>query len=356
MRLPPCHSRRELEPGLPPFYCAHPDVCTPNQHVTAELCRICSHWREPTPEVFRPFPPVALPPPDAGPCFHLGGQTHLRDCPTCRGNVRVKVFACEHPLHVETTLAECARCGEHDERLRTGTVRDWAVGVTTAPRTEPTLERTLASLAAAGWERARVFAEPGVELPGGFERLPCTRRDQPLGGWPNWFLGLAELAQREPHAQAYLMVQDDVVFCRNLRAYLEATLWPAERVGLVSPYCPAPYVRRMAGWHEVAAGENLVGALTYVFLNAAARLLLSDARVVNHRQRGAWAGLKDIDSVVGRWAGQSRLPVYYHTPSLAQHIGRTSVIWPQAANDGLRRAADFVGEEFDALTLSHASI
>ena len=122
----------------------------------------------------------------------------------------------------------------------------------------------------------------------------------------------------------------------------------AQRVALVSPYCPAPYVRRNSGWHEVAAGENLIGAVTYVFPNAAARLLLADARVVNHRQRGAADGLKDIDSVVGRWAGEGRLPVFYHTPSLAQHIGCTSVIWPRATNDGLRRAADFVGEDFDA--------
>ncbi|HVC96181.1 MAG TPA: hypothetical protein VND64_21035 [Pirellulales bacterium] len=172
------------------------------------------------------------------------------------------------------------------------------------------------------------------------------RRPRPC--WSVFFLGLAELLQREPHAHAYLMLQDDVVFCRNLRAYLEATLWPAERVGLVSPYCPAPYVRRNSGWHEVAAGENLIGAVTYVFPNAAARLLLADPRVVNHRQRGAANGPKDIDSVVGRWAGEGRLPVFYHTPSLAQHIGGTSVIWPGAANDGVRRAADFVGEDFDA--------
>ncbi|HEV3025303.1 MAG TPA: hypothetical protein VGX76_22685 [Pirellulales bacterium] len=354
MRLPACHSRRELQPGKAPFYCAHPDVHVPDQLVTAEICRLCNRWSEPPPDVFRPFPPVVFPPPDAGPCFHLGEQAGLRDCPSCQGNVRIKVFECRHPLHVETTLAECSRCGEYDARLAGGTVRHWAVGMTTAPRKEPTIERTLASLAAAGWDTPRVFTEPGVNLTGPWERLPITRRDEPLGAWPNWFLGLAELVAREPRADAYFMVQDDVVFCRNLRPYLEAMLWPCARVGVVSPYCPAPYVRRSTGWHEVTLGENLAGAVSYIFPNAAARLLLADARVVNHRQRGGADGLKYIDTVVGRWAAEAALPAFYHTPSLAQHIGDTSVIWPQAANDGLRRAADFAGEDFDANELTIA--
>jgi hypothetical protein len=35
---------------------------------------------------------------------------------TCRGNVRVKTFACAHPAHVETTLAECASCPDYEAR------------------------------------------------------------------------------------------------------------------------------------------------------------------------------------------------------------------------------------------------
>ena len=43
-------------------------------------------------------------------CQHLGSQTGERNCPTCAGNVRLKVFACSHPLHRETTLPECSTC------------------------------------------------------------------------------------------------------------------------------------------------------------------------------------------------------------------------------------------------------
>ena len=44
-------------------------------------------------------------------CVHLGAQIGTRACATCNsGNVRLKVFACGHPLHRETTLPECATC------------------------------------------------------------------------------------------------------------------------------------------------------------------------------------------------------------------------------------------------------
>ena len=47
------------------------------------------------------------------PCRYLGQQTGERSCPTCSGNVRLKVFACSHAAHVETTLPECGACGDY---------------------------------------------------------------------------------------------------------------------------------------------------------------------------------------------------------------------------------------------------
>jgi hypothetical protein len=46
----------------------------------------------------------------------LGEETGLRDCPSCLGNVRLKVFACSHPAHGETTLQDCGACADHEER------------------------------------------------------------------------------------------------------------------------------------------------------------------------------------------------------------------------------------------------
>ena len=128
MELVPCPSRRELndpEPGPGVYFCAHPNHHSENSLVTKEVCWVCPLWRQPPPAVFRKFPPDPVPPGQAPvprraarlcrePCVFLGDQIGRRDCPSCGGRVRVKVFACAHPQHDETTLHECARCPDYE--------------------------------------------------------------------------------------------------------------------------------------------------------------------------------------------------------------------------------------------------
>jgi hypothetical protein len=74
----------------------------------------------PTPTTADPALAVTRP----GPCVFLGlavpgedGSPSMRDCPTCRGNVRLKVFACLHPAHEEhpeTTVRDCWGCGDYE--------------------------------------------------------------------------------------------------------------------------------------------------------------------------------------------------------------------------------------------------
>lgn len=52
-----------------------------------------------------------------GPCAHLGQFTRAELCPSCRGQVRVKIFACA--VHEECTLQKpldvacCATCEDY---------------------------------------------------------------------------------------------------------------------------------------------------------------------------------------------------------------------------------------------------
>ena len=117
----------------------------PRSLVTPELCRVCRLSREPAAEAFRPFAAAG----QSGPCFYLGKELGLRECKRCRGSVRQKTFACGHPLHGEAVLRECRSCPDYEPLLAAGGVKTWAVGLTTAPREEPTLARCLDSLAAA---------------------------------------------------------------------------------------------------------------------------------------------------------------------------------------------------------------
>lgn len=223
------------------------------------------------------------------------------------------------------------------------TVRDWAIGVTTAPRKTPTLEHALTSLAAAGWDRPRLFAEPGTEIPSEFADLPITRRDEVLGAFPNWYLGLAELVMRAPRAAAYFMCQDDVLFSQGLRSYLEDSLWPGPDTGVVSIYCPSHYgLDQPPGFHAENRGWHSWGALAYIFPPGAARAILSDKRVLEHRLQGPGGGARNIDSVVGRWCRDVGKEYFVHVPSLAQHIGETSTIWGGTRNASRRRADRFL--------------
>ena len=352
--LEPCHSRREYDAAAKVFFCAHPNVHLSGQLATPDICRHCTRWQEPPPDEFRPFANHAGVV-RHGPCWHLGEYVGLRECASCRGHVQVKVFDCLHPDHETTTVDDCLRCPDYEQRLKVTGVRKWAVGVTTAPRRSPTLGRTLASLRRAGWNTIRLFAEPGSLLPDPrvATELSVIRRESTLGAWPNWYLGLAELYQRDPLADAYLMVQDDVVFCANLRSFLEATLWPADRLAVVSLYNPLleDGSTPKSGYRSIPSSGGLPGALALVFPNLAVRMLLSDRHVLLHRRRGPSHALKLIDVVVGQWAERIQVPAWGFCPSLAQHIGETSTIWPESEDRIIRRAASFVGETFNALEL-----
>jgi len=226
----------------------------------------------------------------------------------------------------------------------------WSVGVTTAGRQEPTLDRMLSSLTQAGWERPRLFADADALISSEWTHLPVTRRDLQVGAFPNWYLGLTELVMRQPQADAYLLCQDDVIFCRGVRAYLEQTLWPAERVGVVSLFCPSLYARgKLPGFHVEDRGWDTWGAQAYLFSPFSAESLLTSPIPIQHRRCGPAGGARNIDSVVGHWCREARLPYFVHSPSLVQHIGVTSTLYLGAGIWGNRAAGDFVGEQRDLL-------
>ena len=283
----------------------------------------------------------------SGPCYHLGEQLGERTCVSCRGNVQLKVFSCQHDLHEDTTIRECQRCPDYDPEPPKGAVSKWAVAVTTAPREQVTLGQTLQSLASAGWGSGTIFAEPEAEIPAGLDGFEVVRRRQTMGAWGNFYLALTELYLSDPHADAYFMCQDDVIYQAGLRKYLEAELWPGSRVGVVSLHTPSHQREQgRRGFYAKEVGWGAWGAMGFVFSNPAARSLLRDGRVLDHRQRGNRGGMFNVDSVVGEWCLRTRRDYFLHAPSLSQHIGASSTLWEKADLSGRRVADDFV-EDLD---------
>jgi hypothetical protein len=46
-----------------------------------------------------------------------------------------------------------------------------------------------------------------------------------------------------------------------------------------------------------------------------------------HRWNPKHKGLANLDALIGQWAERSRVPIFFPTPSLVQHIGHVSTLW-----------------------------
>jgi hypothetical protein len=254
---------------------------------------------------------------------------------------------CQRPLTKPQTVRHFDRLGEllaPPARRHPQPIRQWAVGVTTAPRPRPTLDACLESLTRAGWKSPHLFMDSAVRVPEAFGHLPGTLRSPSAGAWPNHYLSLLELTMRQPEADAFLIVQDDAVIYdgENVREYLEAMLWPGDQLPIVSLYCPEPYTAGQYGWHRFRKSW-VWGALALVFARATLQSYLRDRVICRHRWRSSSGGLVGIDGLIGWWARRRRVPFWFPTPSLVQHIGETSTLWAGCAASGPRAARLFVG-------------
>lgn len=313
---------------------------------------------------------------DSAPCVHRGTLVALASTPFGQAGV----FECRHKQHGETTIDQCRGCPDRNpdgaaivdidipqrepNRFESflpvvgkgPRIKSWAVGIQTAPRKQPTLRRCIDSMVRAGWESPRIFAEPGTEIPYEHDHLPITQRDEVAGCWVNWYLGLVELLQRHPTADAYIVVQDDIVFAehdgkRTLREFLEESLWPSDDVGCVSIYCAQPYAQKQQDWYRFPKAW-VWGALAFIFPRDSLIHFLAHYgmtwRTHGRVDKGSGErGLRWNDVVVGKWSVQFKKPVWYCSPSLVQHVGETSTVWGSGNKArGKRAARDFVGNMF----------
>jgi hypothetical protein len=193
-----------------------------------------------------------------------------------------------------------------------------------------------------------LFAEPDSAADVSDFRGSVTRRGRRVGAFSNWYLALHELLFTHPSAEVFLMCQDDIVCCAGLRAYLEQMLWPSPNTAFVSLYCGClqPRAENSQGFVRIGEGDTLYGALAVAFPAAAIKHLILDPLFVRHRN--STTGMYGIDAALARWVSVSRLPAFFHFPSLVAHTGHTSAILA-APRDGPERQTDsFVGEEVDA--------
>lgn len=262
----------------------------------------------------------------------------------------------------------------------------WAVGMTTVPERGELRERTLTSLEAAGWRREDVhlFLDGAQGLPG-WPGAVCSRFPR-AGAWTNWWLGLTELFHRCPGHDRFLMLQDDVVFVRNLRAYLEAVPFPEmSYLNLFSFSSNEPLMGGSPGFRKAAmlgapsslSGQALEewkakelqcgrGALALVFDRDTVRELLAHRGATDRPIAFlSGTGRTRIDGGLVTAMGHLGRKEFVHSPSLVQHTGHVSAIGNGNRKDAHGRrngvwredlARTFPGEDFDAATLIQAGV
>lgn len=223
----------------------------------------------------------------------------------------------------------------------------WAYGVMTVPqRRDDLLPRTLASLVKAGFDKPRLFVD-GAEDASDYREfgLEVTTRYPAMKTFANWVLSLWELYLRNRMAHRYLVLEDDLVACLNLRQYLEKAGYP-ERGYCNLFTCPAnqELANELTGWYE--SDQRGRGAVGLLFNRKAVVDLLAHENFSLYGQL-TWEPKNSIDGPISRTFEAMGWKEYVHNPSLLQHTGDVSAmshkVWPGAPS--------FRGEDFDATYL-----
>lgn len=236
----------------------------------------------------------------------------------------------------------------------------WTVGMITCPRKDghSYIDQSLESLTKAGFS-VTVFAEPGSFVP---EGANVIQRKKQYGDWTNWITGFYELLVSEYDSDYFMMVEDDAIICKDSKRYLEYAIPQLGEFASLSLYTPSIYHKKnFRGFHNQLEGHRTWSTVTVVMTRQKAIDFFSDPHVQKHRfedifgfENGYWQcpntdpknSIKD--AVIGQWANKKGLAIYFHTPSLAEHIGDFSTLTDQESTvaNG-RRSLDFIGIEAD---------
>lgn len=229
----------------------------------------------------------------------------------------------------------------------------WAYCVTTVPkRRRTTLPRTLQSLADAGFSRPHLFVDGEHDSKSWYDEfgLDVTARYPAVRIFGNWALALAEMYVLQPHADRYAVFQDDAVFCRGLRKYLEGCdlheqsywnlyTWP-DNHGLVKDKPP--------GWHP--SNQWGRGALALVLPHPLVLKLLQHENMAL-RPLNPDKGWRNVDGGIITAAKKMGCTELVHHPSLCQHIGQVST----KPGTNYPISPSFIGEDVDVCSVMQSS-
>jgi hypothetical protein len=213
---------------------------------------------------------------------------------------------------------------------------NWAYGITTVPeRVGTLLPQTIASLAAAGFDRPVLFVDGHIPA---YEDLEVVCHPR-VGQLRNWMLGLFTLFTTK-EADRYAIFEDDVLACSQLRDYLERCRPGKVYWNLLTLDENRVFTSDVPGWHE----SNQLGrsACGLVFDRSTVDCLLRMERFV----RGPANSETMSDAVVIATLKSLGYKELVHYPSLLQHVGLESTL-----GNSFGHVSGFLGVDYDLLSI-----
>jgi Mannosyltransferase putative len=198
-------------------------------------------------------------------------------------------------------------------------------GMISCPARNTLREETLRRLSETDWKGHRIR----VEMDDGTGEVPQERQTRTA-------LRLLQRFVSEDAEDYLLFLEDDLGFNRHLRRNLET--WPLLRsraITLASLYNPgiAEEACDLRNRAYLVRPERIYGSQAFLLSRRAAEFLIKEWHTVE--------GMQDIR--ISRLAGRLRKPIWYHSPSLVQHLGQAST-WGGAFHSAMDFAADWKSE------------
>lgn len=206
------------------------------------------------------------------------------------------------------------------------------VGIVSSHRTMETLYDTIRSLKNSG-----------------FSDFYIRYDHQRMGIWPHYQLVMREMAKRFADANAILIVEDDIVVCRDLHKYLLQLIdvLNHDDVGLMSLYISETsrkyhFLNSNEKINVTQRTEHVGGALAWLWNpTVLKKIAFADDLFRDDSMR--------TDVHAPNWLDKNNLKMLHHLPNLVQHADHGYSTYHNVQTVDHRQSDTFIGEETNAL-------
>lgn len=207
-----------------------------------------------------------------------------------------------------------------------------AIGYTLAPRAETYINRSIASLRAAGFcEKIYIYAEPW-EYTIKDDNFEMIVNKNNLWCFKNYDNALSSLIKKN---KKYVWVlQDDFVIMPETKTKVAEFILDSSEFGYLSINTPFRFPDIHCMWWNISALWWGARPANYIMRTDTAIEVQNHPFYINHLEN--YEDNKQVDACISECMKQLWKTMYYHNPSLSVHIGKESSIEHIDEYNGMR--------------------